>query len=98
MEMKPAHEFRTGEIIPFGVAYVTVLTFANGVLRQGDTVCIWFEDDSLISGTVIEFCDYYLVLKQGITKKDVRYEHIAYIAKKENGKWKLMREATDGKA
>lgn len=98
MEMKCVKVFDTGEVIPEKVDYRHGLDFANGTVRKGDTVCIWLKDDSLISGKLTMVSEYELVLLQDITERGVRCERIAYIAKKENGKWKLMREATDGKA
>lgn len=93
MEMRLAHEFETGEIISTHVEYRKVLAFANGIIHKDDTVCIWFEDDSMISGEVIALEQFKLQLNlPGIIIR-VDYDNIAYIAKKENGKWKLMRKA-----
>lgn len=98
MEMNLAHEFKTGEIISVHVEHSNVLVFANGVIREGDTVCIWFKDDSLMSGVLYSVDGSKMRIEQHEEYITVRCCHIAYIAKKENGKWKLMREATDGKA
>ena len=98
MQMNLSRQFETGEIIPENTDWDRVLVFANGMIRIGDMVCIWFEDDSMISGNVVALEQFKLQLS--LHGRDIRvdYDNIAYIAKKENGKWKLMREATDGKA
>lgn len=98
MEMNLAHEFETGEIISVHLEHRKVLVFANGIIREGDTVCIWFDDDSLMSGVLGSVDVSRMRIEQHGEYKTIDNCHIAYIAKKENGKWKLMREATDGKA
>lgn len=98
MEMKCVKVFDTGEIIPENVKYRYGFSFANGTIKAGDTVCIWFKDDSLMSGVLYSIDGSKIMIEQHEEYITVRCCHIAYIAKKENGKWKLMREATDGKA
>ena len=92
MQMNLAHEFETGEIISVHVEHRNVLVFANGIIREGDTVCIWFDDDSLMSGVLDSVDNSRMRIEQHKEYITVRCCHIVYIAKKENGKWKLMRE------
>lgn len=92
MQMNISRQFKTGEIIPEGTGWDRVLVFANGIIREGDTVCIWFDDDSLISGRLDLITTVEMIIRQYGSNREVKYSHIAYIAKKDNGKWKLMRE------
>lgn len=92
MQMNLSRQFETGEIIPAGTDWDRVLVFANGMIRIDDTVCIWFADDSMISGKVGALEQFKLQLMLPGISIRVDYDNIAYIAKKENGKWKLMRE------
>lgn len=92
MQMNISRQFKTGEIIPEGTGWDRVLVFANGIIREGDTVCIWFDDDSLMSGVLGSVDNSRMSIEQHKEYITVKYRHIAYIAKKENGKWKLMRE------
>ena len=99
MEMKCVKVFDTGEIIPENVKYRHGFSFANGTIKAGDTVCIWFKDDSVMSGRLDRVDSWSIDIRQNTARRwQIKFEEIAYIAKKENGKWKLMREAKDGKA
>lgn len=68
--------------------------FANGSIGIGDQVIVWLDDENHVAGTLRESNVGYSVIVQIKKNLDIEIDKkdIAYIAKKENGKWKLMRE------
>lgn len=74
--------------------------FANGSIGIGDQVIVWVDDENHVAGTLRKpNVDYSVIVRIGKNLNiEIDKADIEYIAKKENGRWKLMREATDGKA
>lgn len=71
--------------------------FANGSIGIGDQVIVWVDDENHVAGTLREPNVGYSVIVQIGENLDIEIDKddIAYIAKKENGRWKMMREETE---